>query len=300
MITVHGWHGVGSLIRALFQLDLLVSGRLEGSVWSGGFGRADYGVTLYGHAVSVFDGPQAGGDPGLAGRDGLAVLPAVGPFRQGVAKSFYLADVGFAFGGVRSDGEHDGIGRGRVEDQTDRLALGVAVRQSDDPGAIGLRPGRFGLGMAVSAPVVKSGQHDISAVDLIAGRAEVLADGAEVGAAGHAVLHEPGSLELVGICAGAGMNAQLNLERWADCSGLGELDQAPGEDRRLRPGGQPDGQPPGGEVINAGTPAVGCDKTVADEPLIEGQIRERPVFRKPVVMLTQTSCAVICPAHLPR
>ena len=151
-------------------------------------------------------------------------MPAVGPFRQGLAKSFYFADVGFAFGGVRSDGEHDGIRRGRVEDKADRLALGVAVRQSNGPGTIGLRPGRLGLRAAVSAPVVEAGQHDISAVELIAGHAEILADRAKVGAAGHEVLHEPGGLELIGIIAGAGVDAQLCLERWADCSGLGEVD----------------------------------------------------------------------------
>ena len=145
----------------------------------------------------------------------------------------------------------------------------------------------------MSAPVVEAGQHDIGAVDLIAGRAEILADGANVGAAGHAVLHEPGGLRLVGISAGAGMDAQLSLERRADRSGRGELDQAAGEDRRLRPGGQPDGQPPGGEVINAGTPAVGCGNAVADETLIEWQVRERPVLRKPVGMLIRKCCAVI-------
>ena len=255
------------------------------SGWSRGFGPTDHGLTLYSRAVGVFDSPQAGGDPGLAGRDGVAVLPAEGPLRQGLAKSFYFADVGFAFGGVRSDGEHDGAGRGRVENEADRPAFRVAVRQSDGPGTIGLGPGRLGLGTAVSAPVVKAGQQDIRTVDLIAGRAEVLADRAKVGAAGNAVLHEPGGLNLVGIGTGTGVDAQLRLECWADRSGGGEVDHAPGENRRLRPGGQPDGQPPGGEVINAG--AVGCDNAVADETLIERQVRERPVLRKSVVMLTR-------------
>ena len=211
-------------LSSLFQLDLPVGGGLGRAAWPGGLGEAEHRVALDGRAVGVFDGPQAGGDPGLAGSDGVAVLPTVGPFRQGLAKSFYFADVGFAFGGVRSDGEHDGIRRGRVEDKADRLAFRVAVRQSDGPGAIGLRPGRLGLGTAVSAPVVEAGQHDISAVELIAGHAEILADRAKVGAAGHAVLHEPGGLELIGIIAGAGVDAQLCLERWADCSGLGEVD----------------------------------------------------------------------------
>ena len=149
----------------------------------------------------------------------MTVLPAVGPFGQGLAKSFYFARVGFAFGGVRSDGEHDAVGRGRVEDEADRPAFRVEVRQSDGPGTIGLRPGRLGLGPAMSAPVIKAGEHDIGTIDLIAGRAEVLADRAKVGAAGHAVLHESGGLRLVGISAGAGVDAQLSLERWADLSG---------------------------------------------------------------------------------
>ena len=33
-----------------------------------------------------------------------------------------------------------------------------------------------------------------------------------------------------------------------------------GEDRFLRPGGQPDGQPPGGEVVDGAAPAVGGER----------------------------------------
>ena len=144
------------------------------SVWSRGFGRADHDVAFDGRAVGGFDGPQTSDDPGLAGRDGVTVLPTVGPLGQGLAESFYFACVGFAFGGVRSDGEHDAVGRGRVEDEADRPASRVEVRQSDGPGTIGLRPGRFGLGPAMSAPVIKAGEHDIGAVDLVAGSAEIL------------------------------------------------------------------------------------------------------------------------------
>jgi hypothetical protein len=95
------------------------------------------------------------------------------------------------------------------------------------------------LRCAVSRPSIHVG-----AVDLVAGGAEVLADRADVGTAADAVLHEPGGLRLVGIGSRAGVDAQLGLERGADRSGLGEADQALGEDRGLRPGRQPDSQPP--------------------------------------------------------
>ena len=54
-------------------------------------------VALDGHAVGLFDGAQAGGDPGFAGGDGLAVAAAVGAFGQVLAGPFDLADVGVAF-----------------------------------------------------------------------------------------------------------------------------------------------------------------------------------------------------------
>jgi hypothetical protein len=51
--------------------------------------------------VGVLDGAQLGGDPGFAGGDGPAVSPAVGPFGPVSAGPLDLADVGFAFAGVR-------------------------------------------------------------------------------------------------------------------------------------------------------------------------------------------------------
>jgi len=42
--------------------------------------------------------------------------------------------------------------------------------------------------------LVAVGEHDVGAVDLVAGGAEILADRAVVGAAGDAVLHKPGGL----------------------------------------------------------------------------------------------------------
>ena len=118
------------------------------------------------------------------------------------------------------------------------------------------------------------GQQGIGAVDLVAGSAEVLPDRAEVGAAGDAVFHQPGGLGLVGVGAGAGVDAQLGLQRVADGAGADEADQVLGEDRRLRPGGQADGQPPGGDVVDGAAPGVGGGDAVADQPLVQRQIRE--------------------------
>ena len=120
-----------------------------------------------------------------------------------------------------------------------------------------------------------AGEQGVGAVDLVAGGAEVLPDRAEVGAAGDAVLHQPGGLRLVGVGgAGAGVDAQLGLQRVADGAGADEADQAAGEDRCLRPGGQADGQPPGGDVIDRAAPGVGGGDAVADQPLVQRQIRE--------------------------
>jgi hypothetical protein len=55
---------------------------------------------------------------------------------------------------------------------------------------------------------------------------------------------------------GANVDAQLGLERRANRPGFDEADQALGELRCLRPSGQPEGQPPGGEVIDDACP--GC------------------------------------------
>ena len=64
-----------------------------------------------------------------------------------------------------------------------------------------------------------------------------------------------------------------------DRSGFDEADQAVGEDRCLRPGGQPDGQPPGGDVIDDAAAAVGVGDAVVDEALVQGQVGQRPVLR---------------------
>ena len=97
-----------------------------------------------------------------------------------------------------------------------------------------------------------------------------------------AVFQEPGGLRLVRVGAGAGVFAQLGLEVRVDRSGFDEADQAVGEVGCLGPGGQPDRQPPGGEVVDDGAAAVGFGDAVVDEPLVQGQVGERPVLGQPV------------------
>ena len=67
-----------------------------------------------------------------------------------------------------------------------------------------------------------------------------------------------------------------------DRSGFDEADQAVGEVGCLGAGGQPDGQPPGGDVVDDGAAAVGFGDAVVDEPLVQGQVGERPVLGQPV------------------
>ena len=129
-----------------------------------------------------------------------------------------------------------------------------------------------GSGEALPGPLVEFCQHQVGPVELVAGGAEVLADRAEMDAAADAVVHETGGLRVVRVVSRAGVDAQLGLERRADRSGLDEADQALGEDRVLRPGGQPDGQPPGGDVIDGAAPGVGGGGAVVDEPLVQGQL----------------------------
>ncbi len=97
-----------------------------------------------------------------------------------------------------------------------------------------------------------------------------------------AVFQEPGGLRLVQMGAGAGVFAQLGLEIRVDRSGLGETDQAVGEVRCLGTGGQPDGQPPGGEVIDDCAAVVGVGDAVGDETFVQGQVGKRPILGQPV------------------
>ena len=181
---------------------------------------------------------------------------------------------GLSLVGVSGDGEDGGIGGGGIQDEADRLALGVPAGQGDDRGSAGLWPGLLGWAGAVPGSLMELCQHHIGSVDLVAGAAEVLADRPEGGAPADAVAHKPGGLRLVRVGSGACVDAQLCLERLADRSGLGEAGEALGEERCLRPGSQPDSEPPGGEVIDGATPAVSGSDTVADETLVDGQVRE--------------------------
>ena len=91
--------------------------------------------------------------------------------------------------------------------------------------------GQAGSGARLVVPGAGAGEQGVGAVDLVAGGAEVLPDRAEVGAAGDAVLHQPGGLWPVSVGGGAGVDAQLGLQRVADGPGADEADQAAGEDR---------------------------------------------------------------------
>ena len=114
---------------------------------------------------------------------------------------------------------------------------GLRLARATGPGSSISGPGPLGVGSAVPGAVVEAFEHGVGAVDLVAGGGEVLADRADVGAAGDAVLQEPGGFGLVGVGAGAGVDAELGLERVADGAGFDEADQALGEDRGLGAGG---------------------------------------------------------------
>ncbi len=232
--------------------------------------RAEQRVAVDRRPVGLFDGAEAGGYPGLAGGDGLAVAAAVGAFGEVLAVAFYFADVGFSFVGVGGEGEDGGAGGGGVQDQADGAADGVVAGQGDDRGSVGLGPGLAGGGCAFPCPLVEVGEHEVGAVDLVAGGAEVLPDRAQAGAAAGAIAGEPGRLEMVRVGAGAGVDAQLGLQLGADGTGAGEAGQAAGEVGGLGAGGQPDGQPPGGDVIDGAVPGVGVGGADVDEPLVLG------------------------------
>jgi hypothetical protein len=129
-------------------------------------------------------------------------------------------------------------------------------------------------------PFVEVGEHQVGPVDLVAGGAEVLADRAQGGAPAGAVFDEPDGLRPVGVGAGAGVDAQLGLQRGGDLAGVDEPDQAAREGGWLRPCGHPDGQPPGGDVINAVAAAVSGVNAVADQTLVQGQVGQQSVLRQ--------------------
>lgn len=140
----------------------------------GGLLRLDLCAALDGGAVGLLDGAQPGGDPGLAGSDGLAVALAVGALGQVAAGPLDFTDVGLPLVGVRGDGEQGDGGRRVVQDQADRLGLRVPAGQRQDPGTVGVGPGLLRMDAAVPDPLVELGQLHVGPVDLVADGGEVL------------------------------------------------------------------------------------------------------------------------------
>ena len=64
----------------------------------------------------------------------------------------------------------------------------------------------------------------------------------------------------------------------------GQQESGPGRGRSrcLGPGGQPDGQPTDGEVVDDAAATVGFGDTVSDEPLVHREVGEWPVLGQPV------------------
>ena len=139
-----------------------------------------------------------------------------------------------------------------------------------------------GLDLALPDPVVEPGEDHVGPVDLVARGGEVLPDRAQVGTPVDGVFQQPGGLRLVRVGARAGVPAQLGLEERVDGSGVDEVDQAVGEVAFLGAGGQPDGQPPGSDVVDDGAAAVGVGDAVVDEPLVHRQVGQRAVRGQPV------------------
>ena len=101
---------------------------------------------------------------------------------------------------------------------------GRAASQGNRRGFVDFRRCPLGVGPAMPGARVQAFEHSVGAVELVAGGGEVLADRADVGAAGDAVLQEAAYFRLVGVGAGAGVGAELGFERVADGSGLDEAD----------------------------------------------------------------------------
>src|SRR6266852_6154890 len=139
-------------------------------------------VALVRDLVGVLDGAEPGGDAGLAGGDGLAVPPAVGAFGQAGAVPLDLAEVGLAVVGMGGDGVDGDAGGGGIQDQGDGAGVVVVASQGGDRGPVGVVPGLLGVCAAVPVAVVEAGEHDVGAVDLVAGGGEVLPERAEAGA----------------------------------------------------------------------------------------------------------------------
>jgi hypothetical protein len=226
------------------------------------------GVAFGGGAVCVFDGAEASGDAGFASRNVLTVLLAVGVVREGGGVALDFADVGFAVvgvGGDRIEGDAGGVG---IQDEGEGAGFGVPASQGDDGGGGSIGPSGFGGLDVVAVAVVEFGEHQVGAVELVAGGGEVRAEGVGVGAAGDAVVQEPGSLGAVGVGGGAGVGAQVVVQVAGDGAGLGEGGQGAGEWDWLGTGGDPYGQAAGGDVVDGGAAGGGGEQAVADEVLV--------------------------------
>jgi len=105
----------------------------------GRFGRRERGTMSCYRVVGVLDGAQPGGDPGLAGGDGLAVAPTIGAFGQAGAESFDLADVTSRSPACAARAHMAMLA---VVASRFRLTVqsGGQAGQGGDPRAIGLRP----------------------------------------------------------------------------------------------------------------------------------------------------------------
>ncbi len=114
---------------------------------------------------------------------------------------------------------------------------GLRLARATGPGSSISGQVRSGWARPCPGAVVEVFEQGVGAVDLVAGGGEVLADRADIGAAGDAVLQEPAGFGLVGVGAGAGVDAQLGFEGVADGAGFDEADQALGEGRGLGAGG---------------------------------------------------------------
>jgi hypothetical protein len=104
----------------------------------------------------------------------------------------------------------------------------------------------------------------------VAGGAETGPDRAGICFAADVVAQEAGGLGMIGVARGAGVEAELVFEVALDGAGVDEAGQALGEGRLLWAGGQPDGQPPGGDVVDGAALGIGDRGALVDEPLVQG------------------------------
>src|SRR5689334_15665297 len=238
------------------------------------FSGLDHRAAFECDLVGLFDGAEASGNAGFAVGDSLAVTAAVGAFGQVLGVELDFAEVGFAFLGVGGDGVDGDVRGGGVHDESDGLAVGVVVGQNSHPGPACVLLGlpRAATGTAPD-PVSGISEHKVGAVELVAGGAEAVSDRAGVGA-GDGVAQQAGGLGVVGVGGGAGVAAELVLKVALDGAGVDEAGQALGERRLLRAGGQPDGQPTGGDMVDGAVLGVGDRGSFVDKPFVQGQVRE--------------------------